>query len=164
MTISLSSRWTPFYKFILPVLTTGGMCYGSWRAFVHPEEIDLPNGMRAELGWMIVLALGLLVGGIIWWTVGALKRLELSGDHLLISNYVTEISAPLSAVETISDPSRTNPKRYTITFAEPTDFGRRITFMPPMVWSMNPWAESEAMGELRTAWATARDAAARRPR
>ena len=149
---------------MLPVLTTAGMCYGAWRAFVHPDELHVSSGMRPEQAWVIVLALGLLIGGLIWWTVAPLKRLVLDGDDLLISNYLTEISVPLSAIESISGPSTTNPKRYTVTFTEPTEFGRTFTFMPPMVWSMNPWAESEVVGQLRTAWAMAQAADSRRQR
>jgi hypothetical protein len=159
---ALSSRWTPFYKFVLPVLATGGMCYGAWRAFVHPEQLHLSNGMRPDQAWMIVLALAFVVGGMIWWTVGPLKRVELEGDELLVSNYLAEIRVSLSAVEAISGASVTNPKRYTLTFEEPTEFGRRISFMPPMVWSLNPWAEAEEIGELRNAWAEARHTAIRR--
>lgn len=160
----LSSRWTPFYKFILPVLTTGGVCYGAWRAFVHPDELHLPAGMRPELAWMIVGALALLVAVLICWTVAGLKRLELDGDDLLISNYLTEIRVPLSAIAKIDGPSATDPKRYTVTFAESAEFGRTFTFMPPMVWSLNPWAEGEEIGELRHAWAAARDEATSRHR
>ena len=138
--------------------------YIAWRAFAHPDEVHLPYGMRPEYAWMSALAMGLLIGGLIWWTVAPLKRVVLSGDDLLISNYLTEISVPLSAIESINGPSTTNPKRYTVTFAEPTEFGRTFTFMPPMVWSMNPWAASEVVSELRTAWAMAQAADSRRPR
>ena len=164
MDTQLSSRWTFFYKFISPVLATGGMVYGCWRAFVHPDEMHLTNGMRPEQAWMIVLALALVVAALILWTVAPLKRLVLTGDDLLISNFLTEIRVPLSAIEEIGRASVTNPRRYTITFAEPTDFGRRITFLPPMVWSMNPFAESEALDELRSAWAAAQAAVARTQR
>ena len=160
----LSSRWTLFYKFILPVLTSGGMCYGAWRAFLHPGEVHLPSGMRPEYAWIVVLAMGLLIGLLIWLTVARLKRVALDGDDLLISNYVAEIRVPLTAITAISKRSATDPRRYTVTFAEPTEFGRTITFMPPMVWSFNPWAESEAVSALRSAWAAAQTASAPRPR
>lgn len=161
----LSSRWTFFYKFILLVLVTGAMCCGAWRALDHPDEAPVPGGgMRAGQSWMIVLALAAVVAAVIWWTVAPLKRLVLSGDDLLISNYRTEIRVPLTAVEAISGPSATNPRRYTVTFAEPTEFGRSFTFMPPMVWSFNPWAEADEVGELRRAWAEAQSVASREQR
>jgi hypothetical protein len=155
--LNLSSRWTFFYKFVLPVLAIGGMCYGGWRAFSRPEEVHLSNGMRPEQAWMVVLALGVFIGALIWWTVARLKRVTLDGDELLISNFRAEIRVPLSAIASISGASATNPKRYTVTFVEATEFGRTFTFMPPMVWSMNPWAESEVVGDFRRAWAASRD-------
>lgn len=164
MELKLSSRWTFFYKFILPVLTAAGMCYGAWRAFTHPDELHLPPGFSPEGGWMFFAGVAVAVAVVIWWTVWPLKRLELADDELLVSNYLTEIRVPLSAIESISRPSATNPKRYTVTFAEPTEFGRTFTFMTPMVWSMNPWAEAEEIGELRRAWTAARDEATRRHR
>lgn len=162
MTTPLSSRWTPFYKFVLPVLIAGGMCYGTWRAYVRPDELRLPNGFAPEYGWLFVVLVGMVVALAIWWSVAPLKRIALDGDELVISNYLTEIRVPLSGVEAVSGRSVTDPKRYTLTFAEPTEFGRQVTFMPPMIWSFNPWAEPEEVGELRAAWAAALAASVRR--
>ena len=156
MAISLSSRWTPFYKFLLPLLAAGAICVGAWRAFARPDELNLPPGMPQASGGYLFLAVAAIVAVIIGWSVGRLKRIELEGDDLIISNYRAEIRVSLSAVENISAPSRSNPKRYTLTFDESTDFGRRVTFMPPMVWSLNPWKEPEEVDELRAAWMAAR--------
>jgi hypothetical protein len=164
MTTPLSSRWTPFYKFVLPVLAAGGICYGAWRAYVRPDQLRLPDGFAPEYGWMFVVLVGMVVALSIWWAVAPLKRIDLDGDDLVISNCLTDLRVPLSAIEAISGPSATNPKRYTVTFVEPTEFGRTFTFMPPMVWSMNPWAEAEEIGELRRAWSAARDEATSRHR
>lgn len=164
MELNLSSRWTFFYKFILPVLTTGGMCFGAWRAFSHPHEVHLSNGMRPGQAWIVVVALGAFIAALMWWTVARLKQVSLDGDELLISNLLTEIRVPLSAIASIRGPSPTHPKRYIVTFVEATEFGRTFTFIPPMVWSMNPWAESEVVGEFRSAWAAARDVESRQRR
>ena len=160
----LSSRWTFFYKFIVPVLTTGGMCFGAYWAWRNPgsDRGHAPDGMAAEHAWLLMLAAAALVAAVMWWTTASLKRVVLAGDELLVSNYRTEIRVPLTWIEKISGPSRTNPKRYTVTLVEPTDFGRRITFLPPMSWSLLLWTEPEEVGELRNAWAAARAASARR--
>ena len=153
----LSSRWTFFYKFILPVLTTGGMCFGTWWTWRNPgsDRVHAPDGMAADHVWLLMLAATAAVAAIIWWTSAPLKRVVLSDDELVVSNYLTEIRVPLTSIEKISGPSRTNTKRYTVTLLEPTDYGRRITFLPPMVWSFNPWAEAEEVAQLRGAWAEA---------
>lgn len=162
MPTRLSSRWTPFYKFVLPVLCVGGMGVGAWRAYVHPEELKMPPGTSPELGWLMMLALMLLVFVVIWWTVRSLVRLELADDELVISNYFTEIRVPLTSVADISGPSITNPKRYTLTFDESIEFGRTVSFLAPMQWTLLPFSEPEEVSALRRAWETARDGGRRR--
>ncbi len=160
----LSSRWTFFYKFIVPALTVGGMGFGAYWAWRNPgsDGVNAPDGMAAEHIWILMLAATALVAAVMWWTIAPLKRVVLAGDELLVSNYLTEIRVPLTSIEKISGPSRTNPTRYTVTLLEPTEFGRRITFMPPMAWSLMRWTESEEVDELRSAWAAAQAASARR--
>ena len=160
----LSSRWTFFYKFIVPALTVGGMGFGAYWAWRNPgtDRVHAPDGMAAEHVWILMLVATALVAAVMWWTIAPLKRVVLAGDELLVSNYLREIRVPLTWIEKISGPSRTNPKRYTVTLVEPTDFGRRITFLPPMVWSLMLWTEPEEVDELRNAWVAARAPNARR--
>lgn len=161
MPTPLSSRWTPFYKFILPALMLAGMGVGTWYAYAHPERQHLPQGFSAEYGWLFVVIIGLFVGGVMWWTAADLVRIELDDDELIISNYRTEIRVLLSTVEELSGPSTTNPQRYTITFKEATEFGRRVTFLPPMQWTLMLAGEAEGVVELRQALDAARDKASR---
>ncbi len=153
---TLSSRWTPFYKFYLPALLLGGLGLGAWYVALHPEQQSLPPGVAPEFGWVFVIGIAVFVAAIMWWTAADLTRIELSDDELCISNYRTEIRVALNDVEDISGPSVTNPRRYTITFAEPTEFGSRVTFIPPMEWSLVPLREAQVVAELRNAWADAR--------
>ncbi len=162
MSTPLSSRWTPFYKFIVPSLVFGGMGYGAWLAYVHPERQKLPPGIGPDYAWLTVVAIAGLVGVILWWALAALKHVELDNDELIVSNYRTEIRVPLAAVEKISGASLSNPPRYTITFAEPTEFGRRITFLAPMRWTLIRLGEPDEVVELRGAWDAARHASAER--
>ena len=161
MTTPLSSRWTPFYKFALPLLTLGGIGFGAWYSVAHPEQQHLPEGTPPQYAWVFVVITGLFVGGIFWWTIVPLKRVELDDDELVISDYRTEIRVSLANVASISGPSMTNPKRYTVTFEESTEFGRRITFLAPMAWTLMPMGDAEEVVELRTAWEAARHAGAR---
>ncbi len=162
MSTTLSSRWTPFYKFILPLLTVGGMGFGAWYAHGHPEGQNLPPGVGPKYMWIFFAAVAVFVAALMWWTVGKMKRIELDDDELVISNYRSEIRVGLDAVESISGPSVTNPRRYTITLAEPTEFGRSVTFMPPMAWSLMSLGETDEVVELRNAWEAARSRAERR--
>ncbi|MHB1313670.1 MAG: hypothetical protein ACYC3L_16750 [Gemmatimonadaceae bacterium] len=155
MATAMSSRWTPFYKFVLPVLVVGGMCFGAVRASLQPQDVHMPPGMAPDYGWVALLAMLVLVTGVMWYTLAPLKKVELDGDDLVISNYRTEIRVPLDMVEKIDERSMTNPRRYRMTFREPTDFGRRIVFLEPMAWTLNPWHECEEVAELRRAVADA---------
>src|SRR5512140_304481 len=94
LAITISSRWTPVYKFVIPVLATAGMALGAWNAYVHPKPKTLPPGLGALDEWMIVVAIALAVGVILWRTLARLVRVELEDDELIISNYRTEIRVP----------------------------------------------------------------------
>jgi hypothetical protein len=130
-------------------------------AYLHPESLNGPDGWSRDYAWVMMLALGVVTAAVVWWFGGRLMRVELDDDELLISNYRTEIRVRLANVVKIEGPTFTNPPRYTLTFDEPTEFGRRVTFTPPMVWSLIPKGEAEAVVELRVAWEAARRAAAR---
>jgi predicted PurR-regulated permease PerM len=149
----MSSKWTPFYKFILPLLGGGGMCVAVWHVHEHPQEITIPPGFPPSLAWVFVLAAFVAVAAVLWIMLLPLKRVELDDGDLIISNYRTEIRVPLENVESIDDRSMSNPRRYTVTFREPTDFGRRIVFLEPVAWTLNPWHKSQEIAELRSAWA-----------
>ena len=152
---ALSSRWTPFYKFVVPVLVVGGMGVGLWRGPSHPRELNLTPGMSPAQGWGLMLLMLVVVWAILRSTLVPLKKVELDGDDLIISNYLSEIRVPLEMVEKIDERSMTNPRRYKVTFREPTEFGRRIVFLEPMAWTLNPWHECEEVAELRRAVADA---------
>lgn len=161
MATTLSSRWTPFYKFVIPLLVFGGIGASSVMAFLRPEPQKMPPGLRPDQGWILIAAATVIAVAVMWWTLGRLMRVELDDDDLIISNYRTEIRVPLSNVAKIGGPSRSNPPRYTLTFEEPTDLGRTIAFIPPMAWTLGRMKEREEVAELRAAWAAARSNAER---
>jgi hypothetical protein len=152
----LSSRSTPFYKFVLPVLLVGGMGAAALTAYRHPESLNGPTGWSRDYAWVMMITLGAVMASAVWWFAGRLMRVELDDDELVISNYRTEIRVRLSHVVKIDGPTITNPPRYTLTFDEPTDFGRRVTFTPRRAWSLLPRGEADVVVELRAAWEAAR--------
>jgi len=158
----LSSRWTPFYKFVIPLLVVGGIGTSTVVAYLHPEPQNMPPGLNPDQAWILMAVVAVIAIALMWWALGRLMRVELDDDDLLISNYRTEIRVPLANVAKISGPSRSNPQRYTLTFEEPTDLGRTIAFMPPIAWTLRRMKERDEVVELRAAWTAARSAAARR--
>ena len=161
MATTLSSRWTPFYKFVLPLLVIGGMGTGTVVAYLRPELQKMPPGVRPDQGWLLMLIAAVIAIAVMWWALGRLMRVELDDDELIISNYRTEIRVPLSNVARISGPSRSNPPRYTLTFEEPTDLGRTVAFIPPMAWRLGRRKERDEVAALRAAWTAARGAVQR---
>ena len=159
MSTTLSSRWTPFYKFVIPLLVIGGMGTGAVMGFLHPEAQKMPPGLGPYQAWILMAVAVVIAIAVMWWALGRLMRVELDGDELIISNYRTEIRVPLANVVKIGGPSRSNPPRYTLTFEEPTELGRIIAFIPPIAWTLMRMKERDEVVALRTAWEAARSAA-----
>lgn len=162
MATTLSSRWTPFYKFVIPLLVVGGIGTSTVMTYLHPEPQKMPPGLGPDQAWILMAVVAVIAIALMWWALGRLVRVELDDDDLIISNYRTEIRVPLENVAKISGPSRSNPQRYTLTFEEPTDLGRTVAFMPPIAWTLRRMTERDEVIELRRAWAAARRAAALR--
>lgn len=161
MATTLSSRWTPFYKFVIPLLVIGGVGTSAVMAYLHPEPQKMPPGLGPDQAWILMVVAGVIAIAVMWWALGRLMRVELDDDDLIISNYRTEIRVPLANVARIRGPSRSNPPRYTLTFEEPTDLGRTIAFIPPITWTLGRMKEREEVAELRAAWTAARSAVER---
>ncbi len=156
MPTTISSRWTPFYKFAIPLLVLGGIGTSAVMGHLRPEPKQMPPGLRADQAWILMAVAAVIAIAVMWWALGRLMRVELDEDELIISNYRTEIRVPLSNVTMIGGPSRSNPPRYTITFEEPTDLGRTVAFIPPITWTPMRLKERDEVVELRAAWAAAR--------
>ena len=159
MTTTLSSRLTPFHKFVLPLLVAGGFGFGAWRAYLHPGEVHGPTGWSRDYAWALMLAFGVVIGAVLWLVGGRLVCVELDEDELIISDYRNEIRVPLANVEAIKGPGVTNPPRYALIFEESTEFGRRVRFMPPRSWASRWRSEPAVIVELRSAWVAAREKA-----
>ena len=160
MATTLSSRWTPFYKFVIPLLVIGGVGTSAVMAYLHPEPQKMPPGLGPNQVWILMAVAAVIAIAVMWWALGRLMRVELDDDELIISNYRTEIRVPLSNVAKIGGQSLSNPPRYTLTFEEPTDLGRTIAFIPPIGWTLRRRRERDEVLELRAAWAAVRSAAA----
>ena len=96
MSTTLSSRWTPFYKFVIPLLVIGGMGTGAVMGFLHPEAQKMPPGLGPYQAWILMAVAVVIAIAVMWWALGRLMRVELDGDELIISNYRTEIRVPLA--------------------------------------------------------------------
>ena len=156
MPTPLSSAWTPVYKFVLPLVIGGGMGVAALMAYLYPESMNGPDGWMREYVWVMTLCFGALMVFIIWWFGGRSLKVELDEDELILSDYRNETRVRLADLEAISGPTWTNPPRYTLTFSEPSEFGRKVTFIPPQDFGFGRESEARAIGELKAAWSAAR--------
>ncbi len=123
----LSSRWTFVYKFVsVPawVVLFGGATLLAFRPQSwSPAEFETPLVQNL---FLITAVFGLMVFS---WLFVPLKRVELSGGVLRISNYLATIEVPLGDVTSVSGSILINPELIWIRFKDPTEFGEKIVFM-----------------------------------
>ena len=86
----LSSRLTFFQKFVFPIFWIGMFTAATVTMFVAAA----PGNAVPALRW-IFLAVTVGGGAWIYWAFGRLKRVRLSGDNLLVSNFRDEMRVPL---------------------------------------------------------------------
>ena len=123
----LSSSWTFVYKFLaLPI----------WILFFGVAAVYLtltPALFESETDYSIVIAtlyFCLLAGAVFfYWTYCRIKKVELAGKALRISNFFRTIEVSLEDVESVSGSILMNPELIRIRFWHPTEFGEKITFI-----------------------------------
>ena len=130
---TISSAWTPFYKFVFPVIWLGLM---GFVGFAGGREI-LPS--------LVPLLVVGLVGHVVF--VAPLKIVRLDDSALYVSNHRREIRIAFSQVEKVTGPWFTS-RLATIHFRAETEFGRKVTFMPTMQW-LNVLGPHPIVGELQ---------------
>ena len=136
----LSSASTFLFKFVFTTVWPAGFALGSLLAYTRPQ-------LRAQ-GTHIQFLLILVVGGLILWKFCAgLKRVDVDGDALVLSNYRRQIRVPLTEIAGVHQNRLLSIRPITVTFKHPTEFGRSIAFMPP--FTFNIVSEDPIAGRLR---------------
>jgi hypothetical protein len=113
-------------KFVVPplwILAFGAAALMLWseRAAGAPVPI--------EWKWMVLLIW--FVGGLlIWRTCARLKRVQLDGGMLLVSDYRTTIRVPAGDIEEVTENRWISMHPVTLHFRRPTEFGNEVVFMP----------------------------------
>jgi hypothetical protein len=141
----LSSRLTFLFKFCFPAIWGGLWSYLTYQMFTAPDQITWLNGGTPPT-WARWLSLALLVlGGYACHGCILLKRVDLDGGGLLVSNYWKSIQIPLKEVsragidgseeyevEGSVGPIGLRESRPTcvLELRHETAFGRAITFIP----------------------------------
>src|SRR5581483_1544414 len=143
----LSSAQTVVTKFIFPAFWIGG--FGAGTAMLWFADLQSKNGPPPpELKWLF-LTVWIAGGSFILWLCSGLKKVTLRGDSLIVSNYLKEISIPLTMVEHVSENRWINIHPVTIRLRAPTEFGSEVTFMPKA--RLIGWTSHPVVAELRKA-------------
>jgi hypothetical protein len=123
----LSSQMTFFYKFVFAptwigafTLATLSMAFSSE---AHPE-------LRS---FALVTVLG---SAFLYWAVGRLKRVELDGEWLVVSNYFKTVRIPLRDISEVGGSLLMSPELVWLSLSRPSPFGKKIVFMPPLRFSL----------------------------
>jgi hypothetical protein len=149
----VSSRLTPLYKFVMPVVLGALIGYGDYVVWIahHSAIRNTLTGILSVEAWPILIALSIGFMAAVLWIAIPLKRVVLTADGLWISNYVVKTFVPLSEIQEVDQLSWTQPRRATIKFRNRTVFGKRLTVIPPMQMTFDRRAESEPLEWVRRA-------------
>ena len=120
---TISSRITPFVKFILPVVWGAG-----WGLFTILEFRRSQPTVVKWISLVVWVPATLLLARL----VVRLRRVRIDDHGLLISNYRREIHVPFAAIANVTYlRTAVGGSQYvTVTFRHMTPLGRRAVFLP----------------------------------
>jgi hypothetical protein len=148
---TLSSAWTFFYKFLLPVLLIAVFAVGFRSAL---EARGAYSGTPSASPPVDLLALGLVVLVAlvaVARTCVPLKRVRLGddGETLLVSNYFQEWKVPAGLITSVRQNRWLKLRPVTLHLRIDPGCGTRVTFMPPVRINFLFWREDPVVEELR---------------
>ena len=147
VTRRLSSRTTAVYKFGFPLLWIVGV--GLVTIALWFDWINEPEPTPGEVKWIFIFAW--IVGStIVIWFSRRLRSVHLQGDHLLVSDYLTEIKMPLTELEEISETRYWNPKMITLRVRRGSWYPEQIVFLAPLAFQA-PYSDHPVVRDLRRA-------------
>lgn len=131
----VSTNLTLFYKFFLPIFWI--VFFGSMTiaALVYDKAFygEIP-GVPFRIGIVIFFLSGVAMFGF---TLMRLKRVEMSDEHLYVTNYFKHLRYPYGDIEKISESEFLIFKLVTIHLKASGTFGKKFTFLA----SRNRYAE-----------------------
>jgi hypothetical protein len=156
MSRSLSSAWTPFYKFLLPVVLVCTFAAGLRTAL---EARGVYSGTPSASPPLDLILLGVVIIAGLAATIvfcAPLKRVRVSDDDeaLLVSNYMSEWTVPLGLISEITQNRWLKLRPITVHLRIDPGCGTRVMFMPPLRWNFLFWREDPEVEQLRMLAAT----------
>ncbi|HEU4584719.1 MAG TPA: hypothetical protein VFR95_03170 [Gemmatimonadaceae bacterium] len=148
---TLSSTWTFFHKFLLPVILTGVFAV-ALRAALEARGAYSSTRTGAPPTDLLLLGVVMLVGiaaSVVF--CAPLKRVRLSddGESLLVSNFLREWTVPVGLISDVTQNRWLKLRPITIHLRIDPGCGTRVAFMPPLRINFLFWHEDPEVGELR---------------
>lgn len=144
---TISSAQTFIMKFLFPVVWISGFGIGTLLLFLggfHGRDNSAPpDSMKWEF-----LAAWVAGSAFIWWGCARLKKVQISSDAIIVSNFLKELCIPFSEIIDVTENRWINIHPVTIHLRSDTCFGSRIMFMPTR--RLFGWGRHPILGELRT--------------
>jgi hypothetical protein len=134
----ISSALTFFYKVVCLTVWGGLGLYTLPRMLVR---LNVPETRQALLMFMIIWPIGL---GLLWWTNLPLKKVEIEGEVLHVSNYLKSIEVRLNNIDLAKEIiGRGNLPRYRVKLELniDTEFGKNIFFVPNLEFDLPKFRE-----------------------
>jgi hypothetical protein len=126
----LTSTWTIYYKWLLPVIWIGLFSGGTILAIAGLFDEPVPL-------WICCLLVIVTVVGsyfLVLWSY-RLKKIKLTDTHLWVYGVFRKDTIPLTDIETIEKNTDFSPYRIKVRFSRNTVFGREVWFIPRF-WKM----------------------------
>lgn len=112
--------------------------------FSIPMWIAVTQGSKSAL---IPAIVWFVVSGVILWWSWPIKKVALSGDRFLISNYWREIEVPVECLAAVEEHQFNRNPNICLFFDPPTAFGRKVRIIVP--WSVSGDEVSRIAAVLR---------------
>jgi hypothetical protein len=120
----LSSLQTVLMKIIFPAIWIPLWGFGTLMMFLGElEGADPPPKWVFLFAWIAGFA-------FLYWTCIRLKEVSVDDNFLYVSNYLKEVSIPLSEIDDVTENVWINIHPVTIHLNSPSEFGDKIIFMP----------------------------------
>lgn len=147
----ISSTWTLFHKFLLPVVLAGAFAI-ALRSALEARGAYSGTPTAAPPIDLVLLGVVMLVGAAASVAFCApLKRVRVSddGESLLISNFLREWTVPIGLISDVTQNRWLKLRPITIHLRIDPGCGTRVMFMPPLRLNFLFWREDPEVNELR---------------
>jgi hypothetical protein len=140
----LSSRWTFYYRFVLPCLSIGGVG-AAIGALLLEKTSPPPLGLKVAL-----VATWVALGVVVLRLARSLRTVWLEGDHLVSANFREELRIPLELVDQVAATRYWDPERIKLTLRPRSDLPGELVFAARYRFRLAPFKEHPLAGRLRS--------------